>query len=85
MCQYDFKYSKMNSISITYALHWRLKFDHKYMFTKCGKCFNAQTGNQIKQVLQNRCIGYRINGKFKSLTSLRKELEIIPKEEVLPF
>ncbi len=77
-------YSKTDSISIDYALHWQLKAYPHYKFTKCGKCFNVKTGNQIKQVLQNRCIGYRINGRFKSLSCLRKELIPISKPDC-PF
>jgi len=35
----------------------------------------------IKQVYNNSCIGYNIRGKFKSLTSLRASLELIPENE----
>jgi len=39
----------MNTISITYALVWRLKFAKNYQFTQHGKCFNLKTGKRLKQ------------------------------------
>lgn len=74
----------MNSASITYALLWRIKFANEYQFTKCGKCFNTKRGKLVKKLYVSRCIGYKINGKFYSLTKLRTQLERIPKQEC-PF
>ena len=76
--------SIMNSISIKYTLYYRLKFAPHYQWTKCGKCFNVRSGRQIKQVYNSGCIGYYINGEFKSLTYLRSRLEKIPNEKY-PF
>ena len=75
----------MNTITVTYTLYWQLKNYPEYQFTKCKKCFNVKTGNQIKQVNQSSCIGYNIRGKFRSLTSLRNTLVKIEKEKLLPF
>lgn len=72
---------------IIYTKHlckWRLKTSPNYVFSS-DKCFNSKTGREIKQVYNNGSIGYNINGKFRSLFSLRKELEKIPKKEKLPF
>ena len=61
-----------------------LKFAKNYVFS--GKrCFNSQTQREIKQVYNNGSIGYNINGKFKSLTFLKTQIELIPKEDDLPF
>ena len=64
----------MSTISITYTLKFQLSFAPEYKWTKCGKCFNLKTGRQIKQVYNNGCIGYSINGKFKTLKFLRTQL-----------
>lgn len=74
----------MNSISISYALKWRLKFDHKYQWSECGKLFNLCRGRMKKKVLNGGSIGYWIGRDFYTLHDLRKELELIPKED-LPF
>lgn len=73
------------SISNTYVLKWQLKDATNYKWSKCGKCFNTQTGREIKKILCGRSIGYCIKGKFKSINTLRKKLELIPKENYLPF
>lgn len=72
-------------ITRNYALEYRLKGNHKYQWTKCGKLFNVKSERELKQVYVSRCLGYYIDGKFKSLTYLRKELERIPKKEYTPF
>lgn len=71
-------------ITTKHLCKWRLKNAPNYVFSK-DKCFNSQTGREIKQVYNNGSIGYNINGKFKSLVSLRKDLEAIPKTEKTPF
>jgi len=50
----------MNTISIKYTLDFQLSFAKEYRWTRCGKCFNVKTGRQIKQALNNSCIGYNI-------------------------
>jgi len=70
----------MNTISIKYTLDFQLSFAKEYRWTRCGKCFNVKTGRQIKQALNNSCIGYNIKGKFYSATFLRKNLVKIEKE-----
>lgn len=74
----------MSSITVNYTLIWCLDFADNYQWTKCGKCFNVKTNKQLKKVYNNGTIGYNINGKFKSLTYLRKHLIKI-KTNLLPF
>jgi len=71
----------MNKITVSYAYKYRLDFAKNYVFTKCGKCFNLKTNRQIKKVYNSRCIGFKIKGKFYSLTKLKNHLEKIPKEK----
>lgn len=73
-----------NTISVTYALKWQLKFAHQYKWSKCGKLFNSKTGRQLKKVINGGSIGYWIESKFYTLDNLREHLEFIPKQEC-PF
>ena len=63
----------------------RLKDSPNYVFSKDGLCYNIKTNRVIKQIVKGSTIGYIIKGKFKSLTILRENLELIPKKEFLPF
>lgn len=74
----------MTSVSINYAIKYELKFAPHYKWLNDNSCYNAKTGRKIKQTLVGGSIGYVIDGKFKSLTFLRKYL-IKPKKENLPF
>jgi hypothetical protein len=71
-------------VSTTYVLKWQIKNAEHYKLTKDGICINTQTGKIIKQIINGRSKGYCIKGKFKSINTLRKELELIPKESC-PF
>ena len=64
---------------------YRLKSYPNYVYSTDKICYNLKTGRVIKQILKGSTIGYIINGKFKSLDNLRKDLELIPKKELLPF
>ena len=74
----------MIRITVVYTCKYQISFAQNYKFTTCGLCYNAKSGRLIKQVLKSNCIGYIINGKFYSLTFLRKNLEKI-KTKKLPF
>ena len=65
-------------ISNNYYLVWRLKSTPNYQFTKNGICINVKTGNLIRKILVGSTKGYCINGKFRSISQLKKELELIP-------
>lgn len=67
------------TISTTYVLKWQLKDNENYKFTDEGICINTKTGNLIKKIINGRSKGYCINGKFRSINTLRKNLEKIPK------
>lgn len=70
-------------ISNNYVLKWQLKNATHYKFTDDGICINVKSGKLIKKVLNNRSVGYCVPD-FKSVNSLRKQLELIPKDEC-PF
>lgn len=74
----------MQRISISYTCKYEISFATNYKFTLCGKCINFKTNRLIKKVYNCGCIGYSINGKFYSLTFLRKNLVQI-KNEFCPF
>ena len=75
----------MLTISVNYTCKYRLKTSTNYVWTICGKCYNLKTGRLLKQIVKGGSIGYVINGNFKTLFNLKKELELIPKKENLPF
>jgi hypothetical protein len=68
----------MTAILTTYNLVWQLKTSPNYQFTKDGVCVNVKRGITIRKVLCGGSVGYCINGKFKSVKALSKELERIP-------
>ena len=69
----------MITITVHYTCKYRLRFSTNYLFTTCGFCYNIKTGKLLEQKNNSNCIGYNIQGKFKSLTYLRTQLELIPK------
>lgn len=84
MATTKFTMSATVTITVHYTCKYRLKIATNYLFTTCGLCYNSKSGRLIKQITNNNCIGYIIDGKFKSLTYLRTQLEKIPKNK-LPF
>jgi hypothetical protein len=74
----------LETISIRYALKWRVKFAHKYQWSECGKLFNVSRSRMKRKVVNGGSIGYWIGRKFYTLPELRKHLELIPREK-LPF
>ena len=80
---YEPNHFTMNTISVTYRLKWRLKTDHKYQWSECGKLFNVSRGRLKRKVLNGGSIGYWIGTKFYTLAQLRQQLELIPKEKHL--
>lgn len=74
----------MSKITEAYTLKYELSFAPKYKWTECGKCFNVKTGRKLKQSYVSGSLGYSINGKFKSLTFLRKHLVKITESDC-PF
>ena len=75
----------MYTFTITYTCKYQLSFAPNYKWSECGKCFNSKTNRMIKQIMKSGCIGYIVNGKFKSLKYLRSNLELIPIINELPF
>ena len=71
-------------ITVNYNLKWQLKTAPNYLFTDNGICINTLRGKQVRKVVVSGTKGYCINGKFKSVLQLRKELIKIEKV-ILPF
>ena len=68
----------MPVITVQYTCKYQLKIAEHYWFTTNGLCYNTKSGRLVKQVFKSNCIGYIIDGKFKSLTFLKTQLEKIP-------
>ena len=74
----------MATVTATYAIKYELEFAPHYVWLNNNSCYNLKTGRFIRQVVVGGCVGYCINGKFKSLASLRNSL-IKPKKIECPF
>lgn len=74
----------MKTFTVTYTIKFQLSFAPHYAWNQHNECYNLKTGRRIKQAMVGGSIGYVIEGKFKSLKSLRKHL-IKPQKENLPF
>jgi hypothetical protein len=73
-------------ISLEFHCKYRLNFAPNYVFTTNPKMLvNLKTNRIINQVMKGSTIGYVINGYFYSLDKLRKNLEIIPTKQFIPF
>ena len=68
----------MATISTTYDLKWHYKPSTNYKFTEKGICINTLRNKVVKRTLVGYTEGFCLNGKFKSLKVIRKELELIP-------
>ncbi len=64
----------MKTFTITYHIKFTIDFAPHYVFNKHKELFNLKTERKIKQVMVGGSIGYVINGKFYSLTYLKKHL-----------
>lgn len=71
-------------ILINYTIKYELDFASHYKWLNNNQCYNARTGRLLKQTMVGGSIGYVINGKFKTLTYLRKHLKK-PKKFACPF
>ena len=74
-------------VDIKLKAKWRLKSDYNYVWTVEKILINilrstivrkTKLGNSIK-------VGYRINGQFIKCEDLKNQIELITKEEDLPF
>lgn len=74
----------MITITKTYTIKFVLDFSPKYAWISNNECINLKTGRTIKQCYVSGSIGYVIDGKFKSLTYLRKHL-VKPNTQKCPF
>ena len=72
------------NIVFNYNLKWQLKTAPNYQFTDNGICINTLRGKIVRKVVVSGTKGYCINGKFRSVLQLRKELIKIEKI-ILPF
>jgi len=72
-------------ISVTYFAKWRLKGYENYQWTSCKKLINVMTGREIKKTLHGLTPGYWIGRKFIKLSEMSSMVELIPKDDLLPF
>lgn len=71
--------------TVTYTLKWRFKNYPHIQITECKKVINTINGRVKKQVLNGGSVGYWIGKEFIVRKNLNSHIEIIPKEEIIPF
>lgn len=66
---------------------WRLIDNHDYVWTNCRKLVNVKKGIEVKKTTQGNSTkpGYFIGGRFIKCEDLRNQIELIPKENDMPF
>jgi len=69
---------------VTLKFKWEIKDYTHYKFTIDKKLYNCKTMRQIKPTVIGVTRGYCINGKFKSLKSLRPDIQLINRS-IIPF
>ena len=76
-------------ITINLKAKWRLKNNHKYVWTECKQLVNIQTSNIIKKTTNGNGVklGYFIDRSFIKISDIidKKIIEKIPVKEYLPF
>lgn len=72
----------MITISKTYNIEWTLKGCPNYGVTNKGIIINLKRGTILKKTMVGYSKGYYIDGKFMTLSKLRK---VLIKKEFTPF
>lgn len=64
---------------------WQIKNANWYKWTICKKLVNCKTESVVEKTMKGAKAGYYINRVFVSLVDLKNRIELIPKENDLPF
>lgn len=72
----------MVTISNSYSIDWLLKDNPNYGVTNKGLIINLKRGTILKKTMVGYSKGYYIEGKFKTLSKLRK---VLIKKDFCPF
>ena len=74
----------MHSITTNYNLIYNYRLSDNYQFTEELKCINIKRNTLVKRTLVGYTEGYCLNGKFKSIAAIKKDLVFIGKI-IVPF
>lgn len=72
-------------LQINVKAKWQLKGKENYVWTDDKRLYNLRTGRFIKKTLKGLTAGYWISKTFIKLSELKSKVELIPKQEKLPF
>lgn len=74
-------------IDVKLKAKWRLKTNHNYVWTVEKMLVNTDRNTIIRKTTLGNSTkaGYRIKGNFIKCEDLRSLIELIPKENDLPF
>ena len=68
-------------VNIPFKVRWRFKEHPEYKVTTCKKIINSKTNKMLKYHPR----GFYINGKYLKRNEINTYLELIPKQEYIPF
>jgi hypothetical protein len=72
-------------VNVQYKVFWQFKNATHFKVTRCKKIINCKKNTIVKQSLRGGSYGYWINKAFIKRKDLNSYLELIPKNEILPF
>jgi len=71
----------METLQKQYRIKWKVE---GYSISECNKIFNPKNGRELKQSMVNYSIGYYLNGKFRTLSWIKRNCQKVRKSQ-LPF
>jgi len=71
----------MKTLQKKYRIKWIIE---GYSISECNKIFNSKNGRELKQSMVNYSIGYYLNGKFRTLSWIKKNCKKVERIK-LPF
>lgn len=72
-------------VNVGYVAKWQHKKFSYYVWTDCKKLINTKSGKEVKKTIKGLQAGYWVNRKFVTLTNLKSQIELIPREIYCPF
>jgi hypothetical protein len=73
------------TVNVQFIVLWQFKNATHFKVTKCKKIINCKKNTIVKQTVRGGNCGYWINKEFIKRKELNENLELIPKENILPF
>lgn len=72
-------------VVVYFDVKWQFKEHNHYKVSPCKKIINCKTNRIIKGTKNGGSVGFFIASKFYKKSDINKHIEIIPKQQNLPF